>query len=151
MVPPEMAAHWKMVRDMGEGLISLKERLRNSTSATNLSKQEKEEMEVLSTLLSDLMKVPYMQEEMERFSERLKSPLSFAHASDPERVERFRKVLLNNPMLLAYIQQDSSAASAIQGEETFFDFMQSAIRRWKTMDSYQLWRAIVDGNLFSVQ
>jgi hypothetical protein len=140
MVPKVMADHWKMVKDMAEGLATLKQKVGNDAH----------EIEVLSDLLSDLtIKAPFLMEAMERFSKNLKHPQALDRANDPERIESLRQVILNNPMLMTYSRQTPGMEDALSDPDAWFRNVQAAIRRWQTMTGYQLWQALVDGRLFA--
>jgi molybdopterin converting factor small subunit len=143
VVPRIMGDHWKMMREMGDGLISLRQQMQN-----NGTPDQEKEMAVMTNLFEDLMKVPYMQEEMERFSQHLKNPVTLERATDPERVESLRQIILNNPLLMQYIAESKSTQEAIRDAHSWLQFITASVEEWKTMDGYQLWQRLIDGKLF---
>jgi hypothetical protein len=143
VVPRIMGDHWKMMREMGDGLISLRQQMQN-----NGTPDQEKEMAVMTNLFEDLMKVPYMQEEMERFSQHLKNPVTLERATDPERVESLQQIILNNPLLMQYIAESKSTQEAIRDAHSWLQFITASVEEWKTMDGYQLWQRLIDGKLF---
>jgi hypothetical protein len=146
MVPKRMADHWKMMQNMGTGLLSLRQRMDSSSTVTTL--EERKDLDVMTKLFEDLMKVPYMQEEMERFSQHLKNPLTFEHGTDPERVESLRQIILNNPLLTKSIAESKASSDALLDPDAWFRYVQAAMEKWRAMDGYQLWQRLIDGKLF---
>jgi hypothetical protein len=146
MVPKRMADHWKMMQSMGNGLLSLRQRMDISSSVTTL--EEKRELDVMTKLFEDLMKIPYMQQEMEGFSQHLKNPLTFERATDPVRVESLRQIILNNPLLRKNMMESKTSSDALLDPDAWFRFVQAAVEKWRAMDGYQLWQRLMDGKLF---
>lgn len=148
LIPKRMADHWKMIQDMGEGLISLRNQISNR-GLHNSSTEQWKDLQVMTNLYRDLTKVPYMQDEMERFLEYLKNPDIADRATDPDRVESLRQIILNNPLLLKMLSESSpSTKVALQHPDIWLRHVSSAVEEWKTLDGYQLWQRLVEGRLF---
>jgi hypothetical protein len=147
IIPTMMANQWKLMTDMGGGLLTLIERVQGK-GKDNVTSEERKDMEVMTKLYDDLTKVPYMQDEMERFSEHLRSPATMERATDPERIESLRHVILHNPMLLKYVTESKASQEALQDPDAWFRYVQDSVQQWQTMDGYELWQKLNDGNLF---
>jgi hypothetical protein len=148
IIPKRMADNWKMMNDMGEGLISLRQRML-SGGLQNVPAEEMKAFDVMMNLYRDLTKVPYMQEEMERFSQYLKNPTVAEQATDPDRVESLRQTILNNPTLLNMLSESSPATKvALQDSDIWLQHVTASVEKWKTMDGYELWQRLIDGRLF---
>jgi hypothetical protein len=148
MIPKKMADNWKMMNAMGEGLLSLRQRML-SGGPQNVSSGEMKEFQVMMDLYQDLTKVPYMQDEMERFSQHLKNPMVAEQATDPDRVESLRQIILNNPLLLKTMTESSpSTKVALQDSDIWLQHVTASVEKWKTMDGYQLWERLIEGRLF---
>ena len=149
MVPKRLADHWKMMNEMGKGLLSLHNEL-SSRGIENSSAEQWRDLQIMTNLYRDLTKVPYMQEEMERFSQYLKNPDVVEKVTDPDRVETLRQIILNNPLLLATLSESSIATKvALQDPDLWQQHVEKSVDQWKTLDGYQLWQRIVEGRLFS--
>ena len=148
MVPKKMADHWKMINDMGQGLLSLRQKMLRD-GLQRVSAVQMAEFQFLMNLYKDLTKVPYMQEEMEQLSEYLKHPAVVEQATDPDRVEDLRRIILNNPGLLKMLSESSASTKvALQDPDLWLQHIIASVEHWKTMDGYQLWQKIVEGRLF---
>lgn len=148
MVPKRMADNWKMMNNMGQGLLSLRQRMLNQ-GLQNVPPEQLTEFEIMMNLYQDLTKVPYMQEEMDRFSQHLKNPEIAEQATDPDRVESLRQIILNNPLLLKTLSESSlSTKVALQDPDVWLQHVTAAVEQWKTMDGYQLWQRLIEGRLF---
>lgn len=148
IVPKRIADHWKMMNDMGNGLLSLHQEL-SSRGLQNSSPEQWRDLQVMTNLYRDLTKVPYMQEEIDRFSQYLKNPQVVDTVTDPDRVETLRQIILNNPLLLKTLSESSVPTKvALQDPDLWYQHVQSSVAQWKTLDGYQLWQRIVEGRLF---
>ncbi len=149
IIPKRMADHWKMMKNMGEGLLSLQNQM-SRKGIHNVSPDQWKEFQVMTNLYRDLAKVPFIQEDMERFSQYLKNPEVANRATDPDRVESLRQIILNNPLLLKVLNESSpSTKVALQDTDIWLRHVSNAVAQWKTLDGYQLWQRLIEGRLFS--
>jgi Ubiquitin family len=111
-----------------------------------------QDFRMLSELYQDMIKFPYLQNEMERISKKLQQQQqksSLPRYNDPERIETIRQIVLNNPMMLSTLQKSSPRMkAALENSTAWLQLMQVAVARWKTMDGYQLWQQVIHGTLF---
>jgi Ubiquitin family len=149
MIPQKMADHWRMMNDMRHGLVSLQTRM--NLELGGFSAERLREFAIMANLYENLAKVPFMQEEMENFCQHLKNPEVAGRATDPERVESLRQIILNNPIMLKMLSETSPATNiALKDSELWLQHVIRAVKEWKTMNSYQLWQRLVEGRLFGV-
>lgn len=135
------------MNDMGKGLLSLRDKMLQDHAFSSTDRLR--EFQVMTNLYQDLTKVPYMQEEMERFCQYLKDPEVADQATDPDRVESLRSIILNNPLLLKTLSESSpSTKIALHDSKLWLRHVTRAVEEWKTMDSYQLWQRLIEGRLF---
>lgn len=151
VIPQKMADHWKMMNNIGNGLVTLQEKIlhHHDESVETRRSELIQDFQVMVGLYEDLTtKMPYMQEEMERFCQLLKNPKIADHATDPDRVESLRRIMLNNPLLLSMLQETSpSTVVALQDPKLWLQHVTRAVEEWKTMESYQLWKRLMEGRL----
>ena len=173
MIPSNLAQHWKLMNEMKIGLHKLHLQMNQQTSNNNgNSSDKKEQLKVLIELYNDITnKIPYMQEEMDEFMIRMRYPISLQYASDPDRIEKLRQIIVNNPMLLSHIMMmnnnngnrnqrtfgssttstnpasssstSSSLGYIIQDKRKWRQLVQRSVGRWKTMSAYQMWQLLV--------
>jgi hypothetical protein len=148
IIPQKMADHWRMMNDMGNGLLSLRNRITHQQFGS-VSPERLQDFQIMANLYENLTKVPYMQEEMERFCQYLKDPEVACQATDPDRVEALRQIILNNPLLLKMLSESSPSTNiALRDSELWLRHVIRSVEEWKTMNSYQLWQRLIDGRLF---
>ena len=136
------------MHDMGNGLLSLHKEL-SSRGVSNSSPEQWRDLQVMTDLYRDLTKLPYMQEEMERFCLYLKNPQVAERVTDPDRVETLRQIILNNPLLLKTLGESSVTTKvALQHPHLWYQHVQRSVAQWKALDGYQLWQRLVEGRLF---
>ena len=178
MIPTKVAQHWKVMNEMKLGLHKLHLQITTNDNDDDYNKKEqqqqrKEDLKVLLELYNDMTnKIPYMQEEMDEFMIRMRYPISLQYANDPDRIEKLRQIIMNNPMLVSHIMINSSDSSntrafgtsgssssssstssslgyILQDKRKWRQLVQRSVGRWKTMSAYQMWQLLVrDGNLF---
>jgi hypothetical protein len=145
IVPKSMATHWKIIKEMGDGLLSLKQ---NTRSKTHASAEELQELAVMEQLFEDMTKLPYMQDQMEIFATHLRDPATLARAAEFERTESLRQIILNNPLLIEYIKQSSMGIELLHDPNSWYQHVQTCVKRWATMDGYKLWQTLLNNDLF---
>ena len=141
IIPKQMADHWTMMGEMGNGLLSLREKLLQN-GIQSVTPEQLEELQIMTHLYHDLTtKMPFLQEEMETFSQFLKNPEVADRATDPDRVESLRQIILNNPLLLSMVSTDSpSTKAALQDGDLWLEHVTASVDKWKTLTGYELWQ-----------
>mmetsp|Transcript_2896 Transcript_2896/g.7981 ORF Transcript_2896/g.7981 Transcript_2896/m.7981 type:complete len:260 (-) Transcript_2896:736-1515(-) len=155
MIPKPMANHFRMLKDMEKGLKKLKMKLAFSTD-THTMQRDQNEIQAMEKLLADLaLKVPMLQENLNKFVGLLKHPDGVERAKDPDRIEGLRQVIINNPMLMKYALQTEPCIPGFSMMDTLLDpnawYQQAtrAVDRWSTMSGFDLWESLVGGTLFA--
>lgn len=146
MVPQQMADQWAMMRDFGNGLISLRNKVH--LQGPFATPEEHQQVQIMSNLYEDLIKTPFIPEDMERFSRAIQDPVAVERSKDPEWIESMRQVILNNPLLLKHMTESSRSKQALQSREEWYQYIVDSIDSWGTMTSYELWKRLSEGRLF---
>jgi hypothetical protein len=146
MVPRPMAEHWIMMRNMGRGLISLRNRV--YLQGPFASPEELQQVQILTDFWEGLVKTPFVPEEMERFSLALQDPAVMERSKDPEWIESMRQVILNNPLLLRQMAECPKAKQAIQNQKDWYVYIVDSIESWRKMTPYALWKRFSEGRIF---
>jgi len=149
MIPQPIADRFKLMHDMGHGLASLQNRIHLQGPFADPT--EASDLHVMTDLYHNLSKMPFFQEELERFLNMLQHPDTIQRAKDPDKIESLRQVLLNNPMFLDYLQKTPKAYQAVQDEQSWYQYMCDTMEEWKTLSVYDLWQRLIEGRLFGTE